>query len=424
VFFQLRVRNAVGWSPWGETSPGITTSPCKPAPPDAPRLISILTHSLSVTWDKPDDHGAEIIDYTLVLLSGEASHRIDDLLRDSDQRAQVEVNRAIDTDGDGKLSMEELKAAMRDPEIRAVVASLSDQRDALLQAELVPKEFPTIEAPKDWTDPRHTFEGLVGGVEFSVAVRARNSEGDSEWSLALRGLRTPCAVPEQCLPPVMLEAEMHALRCEFRLPYDNGDPITHVEFQWHRKGSPIDQYLATGGRMPSRRKRELLSYSDCDTVEVLLPTGAGALARAPPWGHGGVGEGVLPSLHPGTEYEVRVRAVNGHGAGAFSPGVKMVCLAGAPEVPSHHRHADATSRAVPPQVEGQQVRDLLSVSDAGDDGEVDTEVLPTVFFGHTGRLQEHEVVSVAAQGRRMQERRSLSALEDVRRCQPDPLDEA
>lgn len=50
-----------------------------------------------------------------------------------------------------------------------------------------------------------------------------------------------------------------------------------------------------------------------------------------------------------------------------------------------------------------QVRDLLSVSDAGDDGEVDTEVLPTVFFGHTGRLQEHEVVSVAAQGRRMQE---------------------
>lgn len=103
---------------------------------------------------------------------------------------------------------EELKAAMRDPEIRAVVASLSDQRDALLQAELVPKEFPTIEAPKDWTDPRHTFEGLVGGVEFSVAVRARNSEGDSEWSLALRGLRTPCAVPEQCLPPVMLEAEI------------------------------------------------------------------------------------------------------------------------------------------------------------------------------------------------------------------------
>lgn len=79
---------------------------------------------------------------------------------------------------------------------------------------------------------------------------------------------------------------MHALRCEFRLPYDNGDPITHVEFQWHRKGSPIDQYLATGGRMPSRRKRELLSYSDCDTVEVLLPTGAGALARAPPWGRG------------------------------------------------------------------------------------------------------------------------------------------
>lgn len=73
-----------------------------------------------------------------------------------------------------------------------------------------------------------------------------------------------------------------------------------------------------------------------------------------PQGHGGVGEGVLPSLHPGTEYEVRVRAVNGHGAGAFSPGVKMVCLAGAPEVPSHHRHADATSRAVPPQVEGQQ----------------------------------------------------------------------
>ena len=81
VFFQLRCRNEVGWSPWSpapdalateddpeaEAAAGIITKATAPAEPDAPGLVQRTSRSIKFKWTRPDDHGAVVFEHILVV---------------------------------------------------------------------------------------------------------------------------------------------------------------------------------------------------------------------------------------------------------------------------------------------------------------------------------------------------------------------
>jgi hypothetical protein len=69
VFFRLRCRNEVGWSPWSpapdalateddpEAFVGIITKATAPAEPDMPGFLQRTSRSIKFKWTRPDDHG-------------------------------------------------------------------------------------------------------------------------------------------------------------------------------------------------------------------------------------------------------------------------------------------------------------------------------------------------------------------------------
>lgn len=392
VWFRLRVRNAVDWSEWSRTSAGFTTSACKPAPPERPCLVGMNAESLQIAWEEPDAHGAPIIDYTILLVDFERTLGFEKALRDFDDGLQKAINEAIDENGDGDVSLEELKLAMQRKEIQDMVQRLCDDADDAFDERLKPRARLVLRAEDLGSATlMHTFTGLLGGIQLAVAMRARNDKGFSDWSVPLDGLRTPASVPEQCPPLMLVEATPSSFRCKYRLPYSGGDSITSMDFQWFHVLGPMERHLALGGDCEK-------AHPDYEPMRE--GTGSWDLPRpwpepAPPGGMGGSAEGLLSGLQPGTEYDVQVRAVNAIGAGLWSNKVRMISLAGRPDRPTCLRHVNKTSAALPPT-------DQMSAGGPGLRGASPVAILPTVFFSHTGRLRGPEAVSVAAGSRLVQ----------------------
>mmetsp|Transcript_165854 Transcript_165854/g.527291 ORF Transcript_165854/g.527291 Transcript_165854/m.527291 type:complete len:1590 (-) Transcript_165854:67-4836(-) len=413
VWFRIRVQNIVGWSPWSKISQGFTTSACKPAAPEMPMIVHMTAHSLEVSWEEPDSHGAEIIDYKIILVDQERVYTLASTLKDFDETLQAKMNAAIDEDGDGDITLEAMKKAMQREEIQEAVQNICDDRDAELIERLQPRAHLVLDAAS-FPNPRllsHFFGGLSGGIDLALAVRARNDKGFSDWCVPLDGLRTPSTVPEKCLPLVLLEATPNTFRCQYRLPFNSGELITSMEFLWCRVVGAMERHLALGGQVEFGRD-ERADQDGQGTWELPVPGPEIAL----PGCLGDPGEGMIFGLQPGTEYDVQVRAVNMKGSGEYSQKVRMISLAGKPDRPLNLRHANKTSSARPPAVQmlgdaaasgsGTSTRDLALVP-VGMHGELlERPVLPTVFFSHTGRLHEPEDVSVAAADRFVQARRA------------------
>merc|ERR1719188_1293957 len=203
------------------------------------------------------------------------------------------------------------------------------------------EEFSSMAAFKILRAQEETFTDLLGGVEYAVSVRVHNCEGCSDWSAVLyEGLRAPSTTPAQCPALSLLEATPSTLRCEFRLPWDNGERICAMEVQWKRVVGPVDRHLALGGTLQVNREQKKETEGK---VEVDIP--APGLLRARPYGYGGTGEALIEGLEPGTEYELQVRAKNSHGYGQLSHGVRMLCLPGRPDAPAKMRHVNASDSA-------------------------------------------------------------------------------
>jgi len=404
-YFQVCVKNSVGWSEWSDPSMGYSTSACRPAQPEMPTLIGTTHQTISVEWMAPDSHGATIEDYTILLVDFERCRIFESALQEFDQRVQKEILGVIDENGDGDVSLEELKEAMLDPEIQAAVAKVREDNDTRFDEELQPRARQVLQA-EAFTNrlvPLHTFHALRGGIEFAVSVRARNSEGFSDWSVPLTGIRTNCAPPEQCPPLVLLEATQSTLRCEFRLPYCNGEPVTKMEFYWLRVIGPMERHLALGGHIETGKSGH---GKEEGTMVMSLPDPGPE--PAPFDGFGGSGEGTIVGLEPGTEYDVQVRAGNCLGFGMYSQKVRMLCLPGKPDKPLRMRHANKTSGALPPNaasvaVASSQAR-ALPQNNILNGERVQMPVLPTVFYSHTSRLVETEAIRIAAEDRPVQAR--------------------
>eukprot|EP00931_Biecheleriopsis_adriatica_P100570 TRINITY_DN75855_c0_g1_i1.p1 TRINITY_DN75855_c0_g1~~TRINITY_DN75855_c0_g1_i1.p1 ORF type:complete len:2288 (+),score=377.63 TRINITY_DN75855_c0_g1_i1:75-6866(+) len=378
-YLKLRVKNGVGWSPWSRVSEGFLTGACRPAQPKAPKLLDIDMESMRVMWFAPNNHGAEIDKYEIFLADQERVPFVQKLVADMN------------------------------------LAEVEEDRLQLLE-NLPPKDDHTlmVEEFENTSQPEHIFEGLLGGLDYAVAVRAHNREGWSDWSLPNDTIRSPTAAPVESPAPWILEASQTTLKVGFSIPYDNGDPITSAKVSWFRICGPMERHLALGGKATDTKGQE--EAHEGFTVVSFWP---GQLARAPPEGIGGSSEALLEGLAPGTEYDVQVCAINSHGPGMESVAMRFLSAPGRPDRPSRMRHcadndagrslmepAQSSARSaasgapkehfeedVPLDAEAEMEEAMKKVADGRDqEEEASSSRGGAIFFKRTAMMAQDQVV--------------------------------
>jgi len=336
-YFQNRVRNTVGWSVWGDISKGYMTGCCRPAPPHSLEVADVTLSRMTFSWKVGADHGAPILGFEAMLVQSPDREAFDQKI--------VQVNE----------ENEENEDLLRPPPAEDVPQPLPTWAKSVLarvDVELLPD-------PESTT---HQFGSLLAGQQYMTVVRSWNRMGWSDWSSSLEPIKMKCSAPEQCPPPQLLEASQNSMRADYRMPYDNGAAIASFEFQWIRMVGPADWHSMMKG----------LPRSDVEKAEgrLVVNLEPGSTPEAAPLGGiGGAGEVLIEGLEPGTEYDVRVRAINEIGAGPYSRTARMLCAPGKPDAPGVVRH---TTAAASPRR---------------------TTEPPTVNFDKTNRLQCGEVLS-------------------------------
>jgi len=134
----------------------------------------------------------------------------------------------------------------------------------------------------DWTviqfsgigTTEHTVTGLTNGTDYTIQVRARNASGDGA---AAEVTANPKAEPDR--PDVTVSSRSEALLVTWTVPNDGGRDVTQYQVQWKSGSEAFDSSRQAAPTTP---------------------------------------EHTIPSLTNGTEYGVRVRAMNEVGWGDWS----------------------------------------------------------------------------------------------------------
>jgi hypothetical protein len=349
-YFQYRIANEVGWSPWSQVSPAILTKACRPEEPLQLEPLNVQKEDLTLKWQVPSDHGATITQFELILV---------DTLKCSDfMEIMKKANKCNYVSDD--YETEPAEAAMW---------------EVLNTAELKSQAQKDVKDPNDPSEALHSFSGLLGGITYSMVVRACNRCGWSDWS-QIMSTKTPNAEPERCPQAVLLQPFQNSVSVEYQLPYDNGLPITKLEFTWCRVTGPKDRHKARvlGGRAEDHRIEATGAF-----VVSFGVNGEAAPEPAPPHGYGGKGNVTVDGLEPGTEYDIQYRAFNAIGPGLCSHTIHILTAPGKPDAPGKVRHSQADSDNQESAIMPQAPEDAAP---------------PTVCFARTARLQASEVVHV------------------------------
>ncbi len=304
---QVRAVNAQGN---GNPSEILTAIPVTiPSAPDAPTLTHGNT-KLTATWAAPDDDGgSEIIRYELqyrevtdpegiwlnVTTDSEittTSHTITELTNGTEYEVQV---RAVNAQGNSEWSGSATETPDITPNAPAVptltvgntqlTATWSAPTDtggsAITRYELQYRKGSsgawTLISSGIGTRTNHTITGLTNGDSYEVQVRAVNAQGTSPWSSSASA--TPATVPVAPADPTLTEGNAQ-LSAAWSAPNNGGSAITRYELQY-RKGS--------------------------SGAWTLISSGIGTRTNH-----------TITGLTNGDSYEVRVRAVNTRGDGAWS----------------------------------------------------------------------------------------------------------
>ncbi len=142
------------------------------------------------------------------------------------------------------------------------------------------------------TDPSHTITGLTNGTEYDIQVRAVNAAGDGPNTNTANATPTAAITAPEQVSGLTLTTGNMKIEASWSAPDDGGSAITGYEVEY--------RVTSTGG-----------SWTDA--------------------GHNGTGTSrTIAGLANGTEYDIRVRAANAEGNGAWSDTEKA---APAPAVP-------------------------------------------------------------------------------------------
>lgn len=308
-YFELRCRNSIGWSEWSPMSRGFVTKPTRPDPCEQVELVETRPQTLSIKWDKPAEHGAEITQYEVVIcqrpilikwmyLAARVTARTPDI-------ASLFPGSQEEFTVGSVFGEEELRKIHFDGAVLAIVGPEKNS---------------------------YTFEGLVPGRYYHCTVRAKNAAGKGNWSAALGPLRTKSNVPSHCakLDPILIDNTSCSFA--FSLPYDNGERIEQcvIKTTW-LNGPTADHEKDPVTRRPHAHIKEREDTFDpwaCMPLE----------DEVDEEGTGDKVEGAKPiytlnNLLPGTDYQVFWCCVNNLGRGVPSPSVVITTKSHIPDTP-------------------------------------------------------------------------------------------
>lgn len=297
-YFELRCRNEVGWSNWSQISRGFVTKPTRPDAPTQVDCVKTTPKIISIEWNKPDEHGAEISQYEVVCSQSSV------LLKWMYFTSKITA-RTVD-----------ISALFPGSEEQAPIGTVYGAED--LKKIHSEGAFLAI-LPADKLS--YSFEGLVPGRTYHATIRAKNSAGKGNWSVPLGPLRTKSSVPSHVQKFEPVRTDNSVCSFAFTLPYDNGERIDQCIVQTTWLNGPT----ADHEKDPLTRKPHPHIKNREDTFD--------------PWACEPLEGGDQPvyklqNLLPGTDYEVKWCAANSLGRGIFSPPVVITTLSNVPDVPS------------------------------------------------------------------------------------------
>ena len=300
---QVQAKNSAGSGPWSDVATA-TPQPSVSVPdkPDAPTLTAGNTQ-IEVEWTAPANNGAAITDYDVEYRQGTSGNYTDwphtgTTLNTTitgltnDQAYQVRV-RATNSAGSGPWSDPATATPTTSPSAPDKPVVTLTPGNAEIEVEWTePDNNGAAITDYDvqyrqgnsggWTDKPHTgttrsttIESLTNGQSYQVQVRATNSAGTGAWSDAATA--TPRTVPGK--PDVTLTAGNNQIEVEWTAPANNGAAITDYDVEY-RQG--------TSGNFTN-------------------------------WPHTGTARtATITGLTNDQSYQVRVRATNAAGSGAWS----------------------------------------------------------------------------------------------------------
>lgn len=273
-------------SPWSEPTLAATDA-ARPAEPLPPHVREIGCEHALVEWRAPADGGQPIVSYQLQVR----------LL----PRAGAGVGVGLGVGGSASDSALCACGAV------GATSSSGLHAEGVIIADL------TIRAPHAPADgsapappPCGRVSGLRPGLSYTARVSAANAVGLGGWS-ARATFVTAAAPPAQMGAPSVLDVSESSLSVRWDAPAANGSPIVHYELEI----APLEPPDGTA-RAPS---------AGCATATA--PPLPSLLLR-----YGSAVESALieEGLRPGGAYELRARASNRVGAGAWSVALRVLTV--------------------------------------------------------------------------------------------------
>jgi hypothetical protein len=345
-FFQVRCRNKVGWSEWSNTSRGFVTRPSKPDAPENLTLVDKTPVSLDMTWEVPEEHGAPVTRYELVV------SQKNNLLQWMYFTSRM-LSKCIDAS--------RLCGQMDDEDEIGTQTHTSHELghidfDGACQFIISPSTL------------AFSIEGLAPGKTYYTIIRAKNKAGSGNWTAPLGPMRTRSAVPAHTDPLMPVMVHHHMCTFAFLLPYDNGEPIERctVKARWlcgptsHKEvyhdeesgSKKMHAHLLEREESFNPYEQEVMEFEDDELEEGGLHMrttvghsehGLHALKEeVPTHGKKGGDNGVvrfrtyaLTGLLAGTDYQIKWCCVNKLGGGMYSKSIVITTEANVPDVPAN-----------------------------------------------------------------------------------------
>lgn len=283
---QVKAFNSVGGSPWSEVLEVVTAS-AAPGAPASLTATAISSSSIQLSWQPPaEDHGAPVTAYQLEVVAGGSS-----------SASAAAASWARMWQGSGSTSGTASSSAScngdaGDAADTGLAGSWNSGTAAAASAVVL----------------HHTMDGLQPGRKYSWRLRAVNACGPGPWCGPEVGKTLP-AEPGPAGKPTLSKVTASTVTAKWPVQLeDNGAPVTHYTVQ-------VRQLQQAGAGGADRQHRQPLLQEWTTVYEGKDIT------------HKVIG------LHAGTQYELRVAAVNKVGRGSWSEAVGWTTMLMPPPAP-------------------------------------------------------------------------------------------
>ncbi|NNH51324.1 fibronectin type III domain-containing protein [Promicromonospora citrea] len=266
----------------------------RPEAPRAPRVEEVRSETVVLSWDQPNNNGADITGYTLRTNTGQehacatTTCTFDGLKNNVKYTFTVVATNEVGDSEPSPASREARPDEKPDkpepPTLEFGDKSLTVSWTNRSYTDRSPIECVNLEispAPTDGVTQKQcqtgssvTWNGLENGTAYTVRVQARNKAPDpSDWSEP-SAPETPAAPPAQPGPPTATRVNTAVggqITVEWTAPANNGDAVKEYTLTEYRDGSRTRTLTETG----TRKVIQDLSTNSTYTYTVMATNKAG-----------------------------------------------------------------------------------------------------------------------------------------------------